>query len=292
MKSQELWYDIDKNKYYILKNGLKTRCNIIGENISYFIPYCTGCIDYKNRLNKSIEEKKSFFIPKTSIRLQTLFKRKLNDIIKTKGKNIKPLAIEQHSLNFNRAKTSQRLKRKLFTPTHTQNKPSYRTFITMQNSSCLPIKRTLYGSSIKRDYLNSLKKTFNDNEFKSMNWGNSIRNEHTVRSFTEVQKTIRKERAELSGFTPKEDKHINITFKGMYQIHVPKENELYEKAKTRCIKINPKAAITASKIEELDYKLLKKKRERKIMKDEYMKKHTRLILKKFNKEIMCKSSLN
>eukprot|EP00826_Nyctotherus_ovalis_P016800 TRINITY_DN14890_c0_g1_i4.p1 TRINITY_DN14890_c0_g1~~TRINITY_DN14890_c0_g1_i4.p1 ORF type:complete len:184 (-),score=35.85 TRINITY_DN14890_c0_g1_i4:31-582(-) len=145
----------------------------------------------------------------------------------------------------------------------------------------LPANNTLKGSLIKTDYMSSMPPTFrtlnNLNNF-SENMARILRkkeeedttmNDTSIRakSYSEIQLSLAQEAKSMKGYQPPPEKRRPVQIKGLYLIDIPKEPELFMRAKKVRELVNPKAVAKERRQEEIDMKIMQKHRQQKIMKN-------------------------
>jgi len=246
MEHQELWTDIDSGDKHLLKDGKDYKCNDLGQQPKRFIPYCTGLFDYKKRVEYSIRSGKNHMATINSLNRITI-----KDFVATHDKQLK---LKDNPIrrfnNFKEQSARNRISK------------SHR-----QLGNTLPLKQILHKSNIKLKHLNYLKQTFNNHNIeethKTLN--------RMPRSYKEIQMKLKKQLIESMEYNPPLMKKRAICFKGVYDIHIANEGELYEKAKTFRNLTNPTARAKALRYEEKDLKILKKRKARWILRDKLMK---------------------
>jgi len=287
MENQHLWYDIDSNRHYILRGGDKLECDGMGKKPKCFIPYFTGQASYEARLQLSNKINKFSILPPVSP--------------SSSQKHIKSFANFNHLDKFDgyaqfphprknlllfkesfSTKLKQRIKwkvtgNKYYTDVRKSCNINHCNSIKREKNG-LPSKRLLYNSNIKAHHINLLRGTFtplknqHNEALKFLEADNELsRNRHLRGSYNKIQSSLKKEEIELRERYSSSVKEKRYPIKGLYQIHISTEGELYIKAKKRRAFVNNKAAAEELKYEKKDFLLLKKRREQSLLKQNAIK---------------------
>ena len=270
---KEMWYDIDSDKYYLLTKGNKLRCNSMGKQIKSFIPYCTG---YKTRtLNSSPRasldhEYKSPYNPQSLQKMQGVKQKNLGNF---------------HTINISKSTSFKRSKLNGWNSVsssspYNNTKVNFSTSVksSVSENNGLRLKKRLWNSNLGKKYINAINTTFHS--FRNLKGFSSkmvkllnnkietdkeFRSKQTSKSYHEVIKLIEEERKQdiddSYDFDRIKSKVIIVS-----KITLPTESDLYIKAKKFRKLVNKKASINELQLEELDLKLLKERREQRILK--------------------------
>ena len=243
MKYQEFWYDIDSDKRYLVHEGSKTQCNDLGIEAKFFVPFCSGFMSYKNRIDLSkstgqkhlIPPKPPCYIENIAIkdpakysgikRLDgcTQFPHPLLEIPRSSVcKTMAPMVLKKTpSWGFISQQASIMAQEK--SPQIINSIQS--TFEPTLEESGLQSKKLLRGSRIKADYASSLKSTFKTSVEFDKNLekileddrkenGNDDVHDKLVRSYKDFRKLLKKEEVESCGYQepPEKKEKMNQLF--------------------------------------------------------------------------------
>lgn len=301
MDNQQLWYDVDSNKHYILKAGNRLVCDDLGKRPNCFIPYFTGHADYRARVRLSAETDKFSVLPSVS---PSLSRRHISSLCLNKLDGYaqfphpkKGLMLSNNSFT---TKLKQRIKWKINTNKyHSEARRScsinrYNS-IRKEGDSGLPSKRKLHNSNIKVRHMNLLRGTFTplkgQNEEGPEVESELTRNRQLTRSYNEIKSSLRKEAVELGEETRSPAKEKRHRIKGLYDVRVPTEGELYVKAKKWRTLMNAKASAQEAKYEQKDLLLLRKRREQATLKQNAIKSLLRSKEKALRKKIILRNNM-
>lgn len=306
MKNQELWYNMDLNKSYVLSKGQEVRCNELGKPLKKFIPYYSGSSTYKHRVKHSLEAKMSYMIPNIPkfVHRQSLERTILSPSTVDTSDNCSRICIRTHKAISNGCSAFGSRLTSRTTPirkVYLLKKPFEMTSRS-KISDGLPFKPRLHNSTLKTKHLHAITNTFrpmnNLNSFDEkvikylkIESDNEVpkQKESMPRSYKEVQQRLKKELIEAEGYQEEDEIDKPISFKGLYSIHIPTEGELQTKSKKRRELINPKMNEEERRYEALDLMLLKKGREQRILKNNALKSLIRSKERKLEKEIAIKN---
>lgn len=350
---QELWYDVDKNQHYIMRNGVNTACNSMGQPVKKFVLYASGHYDYKKRVQYCAETKTTDML---ALRPQSLgvadsrklyhpsqhkfngymqFPRPLSNIFcnatqddwQTKFKDatqqlkrihLKSIVNEKYIKEYKDPKQTCQFFSQQKSACATAYPTSPRTEEGMVNNAhieqvhaatWLPQKPKMFGSTLKTSHMDSLRSTFTnfrnlkgvseqtqrfltaDEEYggrgmKPMSMGNTSNLGKTLKDIT---KELKRESDELEGYIPPIVKEKRIAIKGIYNIKVESEGELYNRAVLRRKLVNSVAANEEQRRENLDRKLLEKHRNQRLLKNKAMETIIKAKEKALAKEISNKA---
>jgi len=184
--NQEIWYDIDRNKHFLLNNGKILECDTTGKETKFFVPYVTGFHNYKKRAMLSERTGKTHILPEkpecllnnselycpapSKIDGYAQFPRpslnrsveNLREHIDDKRKSME--ACQRSTCTFFSQKGTF-MKKNLYT-SRIDDSPCIQTNKSMNNINKsytelgFPMRKTLYGSGLKSRYLPFLKETF------------------------------------------------------------------------------------------------------------------------------------
>ena len=308
-KYQELWHDIDTSKNYIVNNNKSKECNNIGREVNIFIPYCTGNLDYKDRVIYSAKSGKRNFLPeKPPCDLDKIlmgnptsyfgvrkadgyaqFPRPLTSRTEVRTlyfTNERPFVSKQiHTSNTQRTIKSSKHKSGIKNNTINSAKPSKTYF-----RPCT--KNHFHSYNIKSCYHNLIKgtlKNFNNTErinekvikaikAKDDEGDESERNKERIcRSYKEIQEKLLHEKKMFLSLELKQEKKSRLQIKGTYDIIIPNESDLYRRSMQLKGLVNPKAIEKEMSNRILDDKLIKKRREQKLLEVIERKTHARKI---------------
>ncbi len=323
---QELWYNADNDRYYLLKDGEKIQCDSMGSPCQRFVPYCTGHFGYQDRMQYSNTTNTSYLLAKQPHSLSDLNScyRPMQDKFNGYSQFPRPLSnIVDHNFTLDTKKTQTRHKRKtkLFSPMNTSafqfrdprltcsflsarasstitvsNKLAATTVLSaralphMRDSGLktmtgfaptgLPKRELLLGSTLKSNYANSLKQTFRPMHSMAAvgeetskllgKYADPPQVEPTnsgARSYRDIREMLGKEAKEIGGYQAPVEKETRVAIKGFYTLHTPTEGELQARAHERRKLVNPGAFEEEAKRDQLDHRLLAKRRQQKLLKN-------------------------
>ena len=145
----------------------------------------------------------------------------------------------------------------------------------------LPIKKTLYGSSLKSiysPYVKSTFRTFNEiekNEKRKFSTIEGINDynkfNYNTKTYKEIIANINSERNYIEKCKPIIKRKLT-TIRNLYKIHLKTEMELFDIAKERRIKLNPLLYKNELKREERDRKHLEHHRLHSLIKNKLLNK--------------------
>jgi len=302
MKSyRQLCYDVDKDKYYLLKNTQNIQCDGMGKEAQRFIPYGTGIFDYEKRMQYSTNTGRKHAVPSKPLcyinQVGILDPCSFSGINKINGyaQFPRPISIRTGSLiatsrAFTSLKQDSNLSRDFLTqrnfesfrqlPKVVKKKP-IESLTLLQNTQGLPSKKTLKNSLIKEDYMKFLPptfRTFNNLDNFPEDLAKTLRKEEVEemrvgergikgKVYSEIQMRLAEEAKELKEYQPLSEKKERVKIKGLYLIDIPKEGDLFERAKMRRDLVNPEAVAKERMQEELDLRIMQKNRQQKIVKN-------------------------
>ena len=304
MNYQQFCYDINTNQHYLLKNEKRTNCNRMGQECKYFIPYGTGMFDFEKRMIYSAKSGKTHMIPprprcfidETAISNPCSYSG-LNKI-DGYAQFPRPLSTRTGSLilsnrtitNFHhnsKAYSGFLSQRNIDTSQPTIRSPKQNTpnsSIMLQNIAALPSKKMVKGTRIKESYMGLMKDTFtgfnNLDNFpevitKTLRMRNNdelaaVTERSKTKTFSDIQSNIEREQKGIMGYQPPPEKRIPSKIQGLYSIVIPAETDLFAKAKKRREMINPRATEEELRQENLDIKLLEKRKVQRAIKYKVM----------------------
>ncbi len=171
--------------------------------------------------------------------------------------------------------------------------------------SCLPPRPLMFNSTLKSDYIPSLRGTFStfhnlknvsestrhyiSNE-GAINAGTALRTSST-KNYVELKDELRREEREIKGYQAPPVKEKRIPIKGIYRMHVPTEGELYNSSVQRRNVVNPAAAAEEARRDRLDRALLTKRRNQRILKNKAMETSVKVQEKALLREIKDKQHM-
>ena len=271
-KAQDFWYDIDKNRYFILNNGQVLNCNSMGIPLAHFMLYGSGHYSYHERLRHALKASVRGITIKRPQCLSKIGKKLLYTPAHRKFDGYtqfpRPLAYSR----MNRSVES-RLKNTRYN--FTLEKPEPKSMLKITKRSSIPHTTFLTKpdqSTTLSDVNESTIKTLSNHlpsinvkfsRFK-MNKSYEIPSTEKVRTYKGIMEKLKNEENNKEGYKKPLEKANRMMVRGIYDISVSTEMELYEKQLERRKLINPMVYSEVKRKEELDRLLLEKLRDRKI----------------------------
>eukprot|EP00826_Nyctotherus_ovalis_P048726 TRINITY_DN5768_c0_g1_i2.p1 TRINITY_DN5768_c0_g1~~TRINITY_DN5768_c0_g1_i2.p1 ORF type:complete len:277 (-),score=47.24 TRINITY_DN5768_c0_g1_i2:132-962(-) len=259
----EMWYDIDSDSHYLIRNGLIIPCTALGQEKKQFNPYYTGLP--KSRGRNSHAKKTVRNIALKSIRRDNSLLSS-PDSLPSKLSNRLPSLFLPRNHNSLLINSKSKLK--------TISDPSNADLYIKETN----LKKRINNSQLSIKHMPLLKKTFKW-RFTSLNGcsENTLRllsrkseqdedhKQYRIRSYSEMRNKMRRE---LDGVA-REGEETSVKkclTRGIYGLRVPSETELYFNAREVKKRINPKVFEYIRKQEEIDMKMVKNRRKQLIQK--------------------------
>ena len=267
MKYQELWHDIDLNKYYILKEGSRSKCDEGGNKSKRFIPYCTGSLNHRARFHHLSELTRSN-LPEPP------------QVNKRRFVALSNIFSSRFSIRTNKGSTNRHYPSLVNGSIKKGIKNKKPLTDREQKIEGIVQKKKLFRYNIKEIYLDKLKTTFSlmQNmksirpeivELLQKDCGGEKKVSKSLvipRSYNDIQNKLKKEQIELPAQQERKEKAKQMSSKGIFNVTIPSENELYARANRKRDKMNPRLSIEKIKRDEKDKMLLKKNREQRVLK--------------------------
>jgi len=268
-KGQDFWYDADKDKHYLLKDGTITACNSMGVPFAQFVLYKTGCYNYNDRINhsagSSITDMYLQWLSTTANKrvLQkkftgyTQFPRPASTGCNYTGNRIKinsrPFTSKtQFQVRFNGERSPLTSRRAVIRSSPCLKK----NFLTSKQKSALAKSASNHrarSSTNSQKYKNEQHSLINSKKSSSI----SLKN----KTYKDVVEKLKWEEETIEGCKPPTEKPKRQGFSKLFEVHVASEVEIYEREQQRRKLMNPKMYTELIKKEQIDRQLFLKRQQ-------------------------------
>eukprot|EP00826_Nyctotherus_ovalis_P010141 TRINITY_DN12697_c0_g3_i1.p1 TRINITY_DN12697_c0_g3~~TRINITY_DN12697_c0_g3_i1.p1 ORF type:complete len:299 (-),score=48.20 TRINITY_DN12697_c0_g3_i1:28-924(-) len=259
-KNQDFWYDADKNKYFLLKNGTTTACSSLGVPLAQFVLYGTGYHRH-NHSARPLSALPAKQIPLRKFTGYTQFPRPVS--MDCSYAESRPFTVS----------TQVQFKRGSFVSGAYKSSPALKRNLLTAKQKALLVKNASNYRLQSRASTNVNKLRVNQSPLKSKNF-TSITSSMQNKTYKDVVATLKWEKETMDGYKPPPEKIKRPAFNKLFEVHVTTEIEMYERQQQRRELINPKIYTELIRKEQVDRQLLIKRQQLKREKEKKLKAET------------------